>query len=55
VKDKNNKAPDVNISYINNLFDQNIPLTALYTHGGAVVEALGYKPEGRGIDYRWRH
>jgi hypothetical protein len=21
--------------------------------GGAVVEALRYKPEGRGIDYRW--
>jgi hypothetical protein len=23
--------------------------------GGAVVEALNYKPEGRGIDYRWCH
>jgi hypothetical protein len=22
---------------------------------GAVVEALKYKPEGRGIDSRWRH
>jgi hypothetical protein len=22
-------------------------------HGGAVVEALSYKPEGRGIDSRW--
>jgi hypothetical protein len=21
--------------------------------GGAVVEALRYKPEGRGIDFRW--
>jgi hypothetical protein len=23
--------------------------------GGAVVEALRYKPEGREIDSRWRH
>jgi hypothetical protein len=23
------------------------------TSGGAVVEALRYKPEGRGIDCRW--
>jgi hypothetical protein len=23
--------------------------------GGAVVEALHYKPEGRGIDSRWYH
>jgi hypothetical protein len=23
--------------------------------GGAVVEALSYKPEGRGIDSRWCH
>jgi hypothetical protein len=23
--------------------------------GGAVVEALRYKPEGRGIDFRWCH
>jgi hypothetical protein len=23
--------------------------------GGAVVEALRYKPEGRGIDSRWCH
>jgi hypothetical protein len=23
--------------------------------GGAVVEALHYKPEGRGIDSRWCH
>jgi hypothetical protein len=23
--------------------------------GGAVVEALRYIPEGRGIDSRWRH
>jgi hypothetical protein len=23
--------------------------------GGAVVEALRYKPEGRGIDSRWFH
>jgi hypothetical protein len=23
--------------------------------GGAVVETLGYKPEGRGIDSRWCH
>jgi hypothetical protein len=25
----------------------------LRAHGGAVVEALRYKPEGRGIDSRW--
>jgi hypothetical protein len=32
-------------------------LTLYYrtTHGGAVVEALRYKPEGRGIDSRWCH
>jgi hypothetical protein len=24
-------------------------------HGGVVVEALRYKPEGRGFDSRWRH
>jgi hypothetical protein len=23
--------------------------------GGTVVEVLGYKPEGRGIDSRWCH
>jgi hypothetical protein len=23
--------------------------------GGAVVEALRYKPDGRGIDFRWRY
>jgi hypothetical protein len=26
-----------------------------YNSGGAVVEALRYKPEGRGIDSRWCH
>jgi hypothetical protein len=25
------------------------------TRGGTVVEALRYKPEGRGIDSRWCH
>jgi hypothetical protein len=34
-------------------------LNVLYTEpgarGGAVVEALRYKPEGRGIDSRWCH
>jgi hypothetical protein len=25
------------------------------TRGGAVIEALRYKPEGRGIDSRWCH
>jgi hypothetical protein len=29
-----------------------VPLTM---RGGAVVEALRYKPEGRGIDFRWCH
>jgi hypothetical protein len=33
--------------------------TVLWTQqgvrGGAVVEALCYKPEGRGIDSRWCH
>jgi hypothetical protein len=28
---------------------------AVGARGGAVVEALRYKPEGRGIDSRWRH
>jgi hypothetical protein len=27
----------------------------LGAHGGAVVEALRYKPEGSGIDSRWFH
>jgi hypothetical protein len=27
----------------------------LEKRGGAVVEALRYKPEGRGIDSRWCH
>jgi hypothetical protein len=27
----------------------------LAARGGAVVEALRYKPEGRGIDSRWCH
>jgi hypothetical protein len=27
----------------------------LGTRGGALVEALRYKPEGRGIDSRWCH
>jgi hypothetical protein len=32
-----------------------IPLKLGGTRGGAVVEALHYKPEGRGIDSRWCH
>jgi hypothetical protein len=38
------------------------PFTSLYpatsekgARGGAVVEVLRYKPEGRGIDSRWCH
>jgi hypothetical protein len=27
--------------------------TSVRARGGAVVEALRYKPEGRGIDSRW--
>jgi hypothetical protein len=30
-------------------------LTRKGSRGGAVVEALSYKPEGRGIDSRWCH
>jgi hypothetical protein len=30
-------------------------LVYLGPRGGAVVEALRYKPEGRGIDSRWCH
>jgi hypothetical protein len=30
-------------------------VTYLGARGGAVVEALRYKPEGRGIDFRWCH
>jgi hypothetical protein len=30
-------------------------LISVGTHGGAVVEALHYKPEGREIDSRWCH
>jgi hypothetical protein len=29
--------------------------TFVGARGGAVVEALRYKPEGRGIDSRWCH
>jgi hypothetical protein len=30
-------------------------LILLGARGGSVVEALRYKPEGRGIDSRWCH
>jgi hypothetical protein len=30
-------------------------LTVGHAAGGAVVEALRYKPEGRGINSRWHH
>jgi hypothetical protein len=30
-------------------------LAYLEARGGAVVEALSYKPEGRGIDSGWYH
>jgi hypothetical protein len=30
-------------------------IDSLGARGGAVVEALRYKPEGRGIDSRWCH
>jgi hypothetical protein len=30
-------------------------ITQKAARGGAVVEALRYKPEGRGIDSRWCH
>jgi hypothetical protein len=30
-----------------------VPIEELGARGGAVVEALRYKPEGRGIDSRW--
>jgi hypothetical protein len=32
-----------------------ITIIIIGAHGGAVVEALSYKPEGRGIDSRWFH
>jgi hypothetical protein len=32
-----------------------ITLFYMGARGGAVVEALCYKPEGRGIDSRWCH
>jgi hypothetical protein len=32
-----------------------IQLYVGHAAGGAVVEALRYKPEGRGIDSRWLH
>jgi hypothetical protein len=34
-------------------FNQRLELW--HAAGGAVVEALRYKPEGRGIDSRWCH
>jgi hypothetical protein len=55
------------VLYYTILYYTILPYTALYytilyytvlyygTCGGAVVEALRYKPEGRGIDFRWRH
>jgi hypothetical protein len=33
----------------------NFLLVAKGARGGAVVEALRYKPEGRGFDSRWGH
>jgi hypothetical protein len=35
--------------------DQGLLLITHGARGGAVVEALRYKPEGRGIDSRWCH
>jgi hypothetical protein len=32
-----------------------VPFVQGHAAGGAVVEALRYKPEGRGIDSRWCH
>jgi hypothetical protein len=32
----------------------NCPTKSLGARGGAVVKALRYKPEGRGIDSQWR-
>jgi hypothetical protein len=32
-----------------------VPYVYMGTRGGVVVEALRYKPEGRGIDSRWCH
>jgi hypothetical protein len=33
----------------------NEPITEERAVGDAVVEALHYKPEGRGFDFRWYH
>jgi hypothetical protein len=38
--------------FINKLLLRNL-LMQMGARGGAVVEALRYKPEGRGIDSRW--
>jgi hypothetical protein len=32
-----------------------LDLPHMGSHGGAVVEVLFYKPEGRGFDYHWCH
>jgi hypothetical protein len=42
---------------MNKICLQNFTLacTAVGARGGAVVKALRYKPEGRGIDSRWSH
>jgi hypothetical protein len=39
---------DLNVYYIHYAYEGG-------ARGGAVVEALRYKPEGRGIDSRWCH
>jgi hypothetical protein len=39
-------------TFLTNLYNLQVVIVA---SGGTVVEALRYKPEGRGIDSRWCH
>jgi hypothetical protein len=51
-------GPNASLSIISSLygiwfFTQNDYIAQSEVRGGAVLEALCYKPEGRGIDSRW--
>jgi hypothetical protein len=40
---------------IHSIFEYKVYFDYFGERGGAVVEAVCYKPEGRGIDSRWFH
>jgi hypothetical protein len=50
IQDNSEKAA-VNVQYVSKVY----VYIGYSVSGGAVVEALRYKPEGHGIDSRWCH